>query len=335
MQQNKIKKCALSVVLMLSMLLTAQAADVTSLVPIGQTVGIQMTTKGVLVVKLSNVQGTSGACCPARDAGIKEGDIITSINGEAVSSNDEMQKQIALSAGHPIELTVTRDGASKTLTATPCEDSNGVFRIGVMARDNMVGIGTLTYVDPKTRAYGSLGHGICDGETGVLMPIKVGSMLYSVVDSVQRGEVGEPGALQGTFVDKVVGTIDKNTQSGIFGTLIGEDIYTSQPAIPIAAPSEVKLGEAEILSNVEGDKVQTYSVQIVKTYPENDEYGRGMMLRVTDQTLLDKTGGIVQGMSGSPIIQNGKLIGAVTHVLVNDPTCGYGIFIENMLDAAV
>ena len=334
MQQNKLKKCAISMVLMLSMVFTAQAADVTSVVPIGQAVGIQMSAKGVLVVKLNDVQMTEGARCPARDAGITEGDVIVKVNGKEVDSNDEMQKQIALSAGQAVEMQVMRDGKIQDLKITPCADNNGVYRIGVMARDNMVGIGTLTYVDPETGAYGSLGHGICDGETGVLMPLKAGSVLYSVVDSVQRGEIGEPGALQGAFTDKVVGTVDQNTKSGIFGTLIEPELYTSIEPMPVASADEIKLGEAEILSNVEGDEVQSYSVQIVKIYPQDDEYGRGMMLRVTDQTLLDKTGGIVQGMSGSPILQNGKIIGAVTHVLVNDPTCGYGIFIENMLDAA-
>ena len=147
------------------------------------------------------------------------------------------------------------------------------------------------------------------------MPLKEGSVLYSVVGSVQRGEVGEPGALQGEFQSDVpLGTVNENTESGIFGTLTDSSLYSSLESVPVAAADEIKVGEAEILANVEGDKVQSYSVQVVKIYPQDDEYGRGMMLRVTDQALLEKTGGIVQGMSGSPVLQNGKIIGAVTHV---------------------
>ena len=150
---------------------------------------------------------------------------------------------------------------------------------------------------------------------------------------MQRGEVGEPGALQGEFQSDVpLGTVNENTESGIFGTLTDSSLYSSLESVPVAAADEIKVGEAEILANVEGDKVQSYSVQVVKIYPQDDEYGRGMMLRVTDQALLEKTGGIVQGMSGSPVLQNGKIIGAVTHVMVNDPTCGYAIGIERMLE---
>lgn len=332
-QQSKAKKIAISLLLTLMMLVTAQAADITSVIPIGHTVGIQMSADGVLVVRLNDVQTADGAVCPARDAGVSEGDMIVKVNGAEVASNDEMQKQIALSAGQPVELEILRNGETQTVTATPRADTDGVYRIGVLARDSMAGIGTLTYVDPETGAYGSLGHGICDGETGVLMPLKEGSVLYSVVGSVQRGEVGEPGALQGEFQSDVpLGTVNENTESGIFGTLTDSSLYSSLESVPVAAADEIKVGEAEILANVEGDKVQSYSVQVVKIYPQDDEYGRGMMLRVTDQALLEKTGGIVQGMSGSPVLQNGKIIGAVTHVMVNDPTCGYAIGIERMLE---
>ena len=315
------------------MLVSAQAAEISSLIPIGHTVGIKMSAEGVLVVQLSDVQTGDGAVCPARDAGIAEGDMIVSVNGASISSNDDLQKQIALSGGQPVELEVVRDGASQTITATPCADEDGVYRIGVLARDSMAGIGTLTYVDPETGAYGSLGHGICDSETGVLMPLKEGSLIYSIVGSVQRGEVGEPGALQGEFTtDGTLGTVEENTESGIFGTMTDSSLYASLESVPVASEDEIQVGDAEILTNVEGDVVEKYSVQVIKVYPADDKYGRGMMLRVTDPELLEKTGGIVQGMSGSPVLQNGKIIGAVTHVLVNDPTCGYAINIERMLE---
>lgn len=333
MHQSKAKKIAISLLLTLAMLVSAQAAEISSLIPIGHTVGIKMSAEGVLVVQLSDVQTGDGTVCPARDAGIAEGDMIVSVNGASISSNDDLQKQIALSGGQPVELEVVRDGASQTITATPCADEDGVYRIGVLARDSMAGIGTLTYVDPETGAYGSLGHGICDSETGVLMPLKEGSLIYSIVGSVQRGEVGEPGALQGEFTaDGTLGTVEENTESGIFGTMTDSSLYASLESVPVASEDEIQVGDAEILTNVEGDVVEKYSVQVIKVYPADDKYGRGMMLRVTDPELLEKTGGIVQGMSGSPVLQNGKIIGAVTHVLVNDPTCGYAINIERMLE---
>ena len=333
MHQSKAKKIAISLLLTFAMLVSAQAAEISSLIPIGHTVGIQMSAEGVLVVQLDDVQTADGAVCPARDAGVAEGDMIVRVNGTQVSSNDDLQEQIALSDGQPVELELVRDGASQTVTAAPCADEDGVYRIGVLARDSMAGIGTLTYVDPETGEYGSLGHGICDSETGVLLPLKEGSLLYSVVGSVQRGEAGEPGALQGEFVtDSALGTVEENTESGIFGTMTDSSLYASLESVPVASDDEIQTGDAEILSNVEGDTVERYSVQVVKVYPADDEYGRGMMLRVTDQELLDKTGGIVQGMSGSPVLQNGKIIGAVTHVLVNDPTCGYAISIGRMLE---
>lgn len=333
MQQKNARKIAVSLILTLAMLVSAQAAEISSLIPIGHTVGIQMSAEGVLVVRLDDVQTADGAVCPAREAGVQEGDLIVGVNGAQISANDDLQKQIALSGGQPVELTLESDGSSRTVTVTPCADEDGVYRIGVLARDGMAGIGTLTYVDPETGAYGSLGHGICDNETGVLIPLRDGSLIESSVGSVQRGEVGEPGALQGEFdSDKAIGTVDENTESGIFGTLTDSSIYSSLESVPVASADEIEVGEAEILTNVEGDTVEKYSVQVEKIYPQDDEYGRGMMLRVTDPELIEKTGGIVQGMSGSPVLQNGKLIGAVTHVLVNDPTCGYAIGIERMIE---
>ena len=330
MHQSKAKKIAISLLLTFVMLVSAQAAEISSLIPIGHTVGIQMSAEGVLVVQLDDVQTTDSAVCPARDAGVTEGDLIVRVNGTEIRSNDDLQKQIALSGGQPVELELVRDGESRTVTAAPCADEDGVYRIGVLARDSIAGIGTLTYVDPETGEYGSLGHGICDSETGVLMPLKDGSLIYSVVGSVQRGEAGEPGALQGEFqTGSTVGTVE---ESGIFGTMTDSSLYASLESVPVASDDEIQVGEAEILTNVEGDAVEKYSVQVVKVYPRDDEYGRGMMLRVTDQDLLGKTGGIVQGMSGSPVLQNGKIIGAVTHVLVDDPTCGYAISIGRMLE---
>ena len=332
MQHQKSKKCAISLLLPLVLLFSAQAADIAEVIPIGRAVGIQMSAQGVLVVRLDDVQTAQGAVCPARDAGMEEGDVIVRIGQTSVDSNDDLQTQVARSGGKPLAVEAERDGQTVTFSVTPVRDSSGAFRLGILARDSMAGIGTLTYVDPETGACGALGHGVCDSDTGVLLPLQQGSLIRAAVGSVQRGKVGEPGALQGDFsASAPIGTVSENTDSGIFGTLTDSAVYSSLPAVPAASADEIRTGEAEILSNIEGDSVQRYSVQIVKVYPADDEYGRGMMLRVTDPALLEKTGGIVQGMSGSPVLQNGKLIGAVTHVLVNDPTCGYAIGIEKML----
>ena len=333
MQQSNAKKFAISLLLTLALIIPAQAAEIGSLIPIGHTVGIQLHAAGVLVTGVDAVQTPEGEACPARDAGITEGDLIVRVNGTAVDTGDALQKQVALSAGQPLTLELTRDGESRTVTVSPCRDADGVYRLGVIVRDGMAGIGTLTYVDPETGSYGALGHGVCDSDTGVLLPLGEGTLLHSLVGAVQRGQSGRPGALQGEFpAGSAVGTVEENTESGIFGTVTDASVYQPLDAVPVADAAEIHTGAAEILSNVEGDTVQSYSVEVIKVYPADDAYGRSMMLRVTDPDLLDKTGGIVQGMSGSPVLQDGRLIGAVTHVLVDDPTCGYAISIERMLE---
>ncbi len=335
MQKNHAKRTALALFLLFAVTFSAQAAKLTEVIPIGHTVGIKMQAEGVLIVQLTEVQGADGTRSPAKEAGVQEGDVLLRAGETQLHSNDDLQKQVALSAGQPIKLTLERGEDEKSVTVTPCRDKTGAYRIGVLARDSLAGIGTLTYVDPQTGAFGSLGHGICDSETGVLLPLQEGTIIHSTVSSVQRGKAGEPGSLQGEFsTEKPLGTVVQNTESGIFGTMTDDSLYSELQCVPVASADEIKIGDAEILSNVDGDSVQRYSVQIVKLYPADDEYGRSMMLRVTDPQLVEKTGGIVQGMSGSPILQNGKLIGAVTHVLVDNPLEGYGIAMEKMLAAS-
>ena len=335
MQKNHAKRTALALFLLFAVTFSVQAAKLTEVIPIGHTVGIKMQAEGVLIVQLTEVQSADGTRSPAKEAGVQEGDVLLKAGETELHSNDDLQKQVALSAGQPIKLTLERGEDEKSVTVTPCRDKTGAYRIGVLARDSLAGIGTLTYVDPQTGAFGSLGHGICDSETGVLLPLQEGTIIHSTVSSVQRGKAGEPGSLQGEFsTEKPLGTVAQNTESGIFGTMTDDSLYSELQCVPVASTDEIKIGDAEILSNVDGDSVQRYSVQIVKLYPADDEYGRSMMLRVTDPQLVDKTGGIVQGMSGSPILQNGKLIGAVTHVLVDNPLEGYGIAMEKMLAAS-
>ncbi|MBS5149844.1 MAG: SpoIVB peptidase [Butyricicoccus pullicaecorum] len=307
------------------------ALAVDALVPVGRAAGIKLHADGVMIASVDPVTTSVGQVSPAKNAGLQAGDIILTVNEKPVNTNDGLQEQVAASEGQPISLQVRRNNETIACKITPVQDTTGKYRLGVMIRDGMAGIGTITYVDPDTGTYGSLGHGICDGESGVLVPLADGSLMEASVANVHRGQAGEPGALQGEFnLQEDMGTVEKNTDTGIFGVLTDDRYYKNCQKMPLAKADEIKTGACEIWSNVEGKTVQHYQAEITKVGREDGV----MMLHVTDPVLLEKTGGIVQGMSGSPIIQNGKLVGAVTHVLVNDPTRGYGILIENMLEAA-
>ena len=221
-----------------------------------------------------------------------------------------------------------------TAQAVKCS-ADGSYKLGAWIRDSMAGIGTMTFYDPATGQFGALGHGINDVDTSLLMPLESGSIMYASVADVKKGVPGTPGELHGTFqLDHDMGELYANTAGGVFGTLTDESLVKGMDAMPVALRSEVKTGAATILSNITGDSVEEYAVEITRIYPSGSNDTRDLMVKVTDPKLLAATGGIVQGMSGSPIIQNGKLVGAVTHVLVNDPTSGYGILAEHMLGEA-
>jgi len=310
----------------------AGAAEAKELVPMGRAAGIKLFSDGVLVVGTSQIDGRD----PARDCGLKEGDIITHINSEEVDSIEEVRTLLQSIAGQPMSIRATRGEKQVQMTARAVQcTSDGTYKLGAWIRDSMAGIGTITYYDPQTGAFGALGHGINDVDTSLLMPLEHGSLMYAEVCDVKKGVSGQPGQLMGRFeVQRDLGSLSANTPGGIFGTLT-EPGFSSLPApLPVAAPAQVKTGKATILSNISGDHVEEYEVKILRLYSGSDNDTRDMMIQIVDPRLLEATGGIVQGMSGSPIIQDGKLVGAVTHVLVNDPTRGYGIFIENMLDAA-
>lgn len=296
------------------------------LVPVGHTVGIKLFARGVVVVKLSD-GGT-----PAKECGLRTGDIIVKCGGTNVTSAEQFQSLLQENGDAATALQVRRDGGSMTLSVEPAQNDQGSYCIGAWIRDSMAGIGTMTYYDPATGAFGALGHGITDVDTAQLMPFSNGSILPSTVKAVKKGECGAAGELRGDFdLTCDLGELYANTDSGVFGTLSEEDYAPALgDAVPVGA---AKAGSAVIRSNVEEDEVREYEIEILKVV-SNAGDGRDMVLSVTDPELISATGGIVQGMSGSPILQNGKLVGAVTHVLLNDPTKGYGISIENMLDAA-
>lgn len=309
--------------------MTDESAAARTLVPVGHTVGVKLFADGVLVV------GLSDGATPARASGLRKGDIVLSFNGTSIDSTEHLQRLLAENGEAQSTVSVRRGAKTLTLPITPEQTESGAYRLGAWIRDSMAGIGTMTFYDPKSGVFGALGHGVTDVDTGSLMPLESGSIMDATVKAVKRGERGEPGELRGDFeLTHDSGGLYANTECGLFGTIAGENsAVCGREAVAVAEHGEVETGQATILANCEGDEVCAYEVEIERVYSGSSPT-RNMLLRVTDERLLEKTGGIVQGMSGSPILQNGKLVGAVTHVLVSDPTRGYGIFIENMLDAA-
>ena len=324
-----IKKLILLFTAVLLVVTPALALNAESLVPIGHTTGIKMLSKGVIVVGTTEVPTEKDSLYPSE--GIKKGDVITKVNGINIEKSEDFRDTVRKSRGKPVKLTVLHGDREKQFLLTPVKDSEGEYKLGIWVRDSMAGIGTITFYDPQSGIFGALGHGICDLDSGVLIPFKKGSVMESTVEDVKKGIDGEPGELKGNYnLNEDYGILLNNTNSGIFGKVKQGVEFNNKTPLPVADKSEVKCGPATILSNVEGDNVEEYKIEIVKIYPSYENDTKNMMIKITDKNLIEKTGGIVQGMSGSPIIQNGKLIGAVTHVLVNDPCRGYGIFIENM-----
>lgn len=324
----------LTALLVLALLCPAVTrAGAASLVPVGRAVGIKLYSDGVVVVGTSEIVTQSGKVNPAKACGLREGDVITSINSTEVDTIEEVTALLQAAAGEPVRILALRDDRQLNLTAQPAFcPADGCYKLGAWIRDSMAGIGTVTYYDPATGAFGALGHGINDTDTALLMPLESGMILPASVAAVCRGERGKPGQLRGNFdTGTTLGLLAANTSHGIFGTLNGAE-FAGTP-VETARREEIRAGDAVILSNIAGEITEEYSVQLVKVYPEGSSAdGRDFLLHVTDPRLLEATGGIVQGMSGSPILQDGKLVGAVTHVMVDDPTEGYGIYIGRMLE---
>ncbi|GCD81907.1 SpoIVB peptidase [Parageobacillus thermoglucosidasius] len=309
-------------------------------IPGGQSIGVKLNTVGVLVVGYHLVETENGKKSPGELAGIKVGDMITGINGKKIENMDDLSPFIeeAGKIGKPLQLQVLRDQHSFTTKLVPLKDKHDhAYRIGLYIRDSAAGIGTMTFYDPVSKKYGALGHVISDMDTKKPIVVQNGQIMKSTVTSIEKGSSGNPGEKLARFSSdrEVIGNITDNSPFGIFGTLskpVDNGIFTKP--IPVALSSQVKEGPAKMLTVVENDKVEPFDIEIVSTIPQKFPATKGLVIRVTDPRLLKKTGGIVQGMSGSPIIQNGKLVGAVTHVFVNDPTSGYGVHIEWMLHEA-
>ena len=308
---------------------------VEELVPVGESTGIKLKSDGVIVVGLTEVNGTDGTASPAQAAGLKKGDIIEQIDGVKLHAGTELVKLVEDSGGKTMAFHVKRGESVLRLEVTPMKAQEGGYKVGILVRDSLMGIGTITFYEPKSGVYGALGHGISDPDSDSLIPIADGTLIPSDVTDVTKGEAGTPGELHGAFeADEKSGTVEKNADTGIYGHLCGTDLCNGKEALPICKSGDIKTGDAQILSTVCKGDAKHYDIKILKITEGGGKDHKDMLIQVTDPDLLAITGGIVQGMSGSPIIQDGKLVGAVTHVLVNDPTRGYGIFIENMLEAA-
>ena len=311
-------------VLLCVMILPVSALAADYLIPGGQVVGLELADNTVTVAAFDEAMGTD-----CRQAGLCVGDRILDIDGKPIRCAEDVKKALNCSKGL-ISMKVQRQGKEEQLRLAPAITSEGP-KLGVYLRQGVTGIGTVTYYDPKSGSFATLGHGVNTPE-GKLVRMLSGKAYGARVLAVTRGQIGKPGQLQGAVTAReVIGALEENTAQGVFGKTTR--IFPGQ-AVEVGLAESVHTGNATIRSTVEGNAVREYSVEILKVYPKTRSSGRNMMIRITDPVLLEATGGIVQGMSGSPILQDGKLIGAVTHVLVNDPTTGYGIFIENMLDAA-
>lgn len=314
---------------------TIQVGEQRVLIPGGQCVGAAVYAQ-VLVVGLGEVTDENGMRrAPAREAGVQPGDIVSAVNGQPVTDAAQLSESVSRMDGKTVDLTLERKSRELTVTLTPARDkSDGGLRLGMWTRDSTAGVGTLTYYDPKTGSFGSLGHAITDPDTGSILELIRGEIYRAQILDVRKGEQGMPGELKGNFDDDVgscLGSILQNTAQGIFGRLEQPTTSSLYPqGLQVCPAQDVETGTCSILATV-GETVQEYTAELLYLQ-RDDTQGRDMVVRITDPALLEATGGIVQGMSGSPIVQHGQIIGAITHVFVNDATKGYGIFIERMLE---
>ena len=300
---------------------------ITALLVGGRVVGVQISMKGVLVAGLSQVETAEGGSFPAKDAGVQQGDVILKAGGRTVTKAADVISAVEQAQGQPVELELERGDKTMSLNVQPVRSAEGQWLLGMWLRDGVTGIGTLTFQDPESGVYGALGHSICDSDSGIRLPVDQGNICDAQIIGINPGAVGSPGELNGCAdMGKALGSIELNTDCGIFG-----ESYGTLGSRKIESGS-MATGPATMISTLSGRASQEYDVEINRIY--KDSSGEHALISVTDPELLEKTGGIVQGMSGSPLIQNGKLVGAVTHVFVNDPSRGYAVSINDMLRAA-
>ena len=305
--------------------------------PGGISIGVKINNKGALVVGYSDISTHEGLSeSPGKVAGIELGDIIEEVNGENIETCSDLISKVKTCRNDEMTVKILRGNSEITKKVSLIKEDNE-YKIGLWVRDSTAGIGTLTFYDKDSKTFGALGHPITDGDTNVSFNIKSGTLLRSSVLSIKKGERGNPGEIKGLFINEneSIGNIEKNTNSGIYGDGSVELINPNfNKAMTVAYRDEIKEGHAQIITTVEDGGAKAYDIEILKLLPQDEPGSKSMIIKIVDPVLLEKTGGIVQGMSGSPIIQNGKIIGAVTHVLINKPDVGYGIYIEWMLQDA-
>ena len=306
-----------------------------NVVPLGNLIGLKLYTNGVLVVGMSEIEGESNEKYkPYEGADIKEGDTIVEINNQEIDSIETLKNVVNASGGSDLVIKHVRDGAVLTSTITPVKASQSEYKIGLWVRDSATGVGTISFYDPETKKFAALGHGIFDTDTEELIDIESGELVTSKIVSINKAKVGEPGEIKGSIATgTLLGQVNTNTEFGIYGNLtnltsLGINVNNT---VEIALREEIQLGEATILCNLEGNGVEEYKIEIQKIDKNNNSDNKSMQIKVVDDNLKEKTGGIICGMSGSPILQNGKLIGVVTNVLVSNPEIGYGVFADLMV----
>ncbi len=308
-----------------------EVVDEIYVLPLGTPFGMKIYTKGVLVVDLTDVDTVDGYVNPAKKAGLKVGDLVISANGQKIYSNSDLSEVIEKSNGEEIILIIERNSKSKTIKFKPVKSqSSRVYKAGIWVRDSSAGIGTLTFYSPATDILCGLGHGVCDNDTGKLLSINSGEIFAAEIISYEKGRSGAPGELKGRMMLSKYADILINCSSGVYG--YSTEIFDTTRVIQVALKQEIENGKAYIMTTIDGETPTLYTCKVKKINNSNEN--QNLIIEITDKELLRATGGILQGMSGSPIIQNGKLIGAVTHVLIDDPQKGYGIYAETMLETA-
>lgn len=305
----------------------------TVVIPGGEAIGLRLYTSGVLVVGMSEIVGTDNkSYSPYKDSGIQEGDMIVKIDDKAITCTSDLITKVNECNGNSVEITYVRDGNNYITEIKPTKTEENEYKLGLWVRDAAAGVGTITYYDPESQMFGALGHGILDIDTDQLIDIAKGEVITSKILSIVKGEKGKPGEVQGSIDNgKVIGEVYKNTNFGIYGKLIDVSLIEGGKTLEVMPRDEVKLGKATIICTLDNNKREEYEIEIEKLYTSTNRNNKNMIIKVTDERLLEKTGGIIQGMSGSPILQDGKFVGAVTHVMVNNPEKGYGIFADTML----
>ena len=305
----------------------------TVVIPGGEAIGLRLYTSGVLVVGMSEIVGTDNkSYSPYKDSGIQEGDMIVKIDDKAITCTSDLITKVNECNGNSVEITYVRDGNNYITEIKPTKTEENEYKLGLWVRDAAAGVGTITYYDPESQMFGALGHGILDIDTDQLIDIAKGEVITSKILSIVKGEKGKPGEVQGSIDNgKVIGEVYKNTNFGIYGKLTDVSLIEGGKTLEVMPRDEVKLGKATIICTLDDNKREEYEIEIERLYTSTNRNNKNMIIKVTDERLLEKTGGIIQGMSGSPILQDGKFVGAVTHVMVNNPEKGYGIFADTML----